>query len=108
MKNQPIDMRGLGLLSLLYFFEQKIIRNTKAGRKQLAEFLFHTTSSYIDLTFEQYVALAATIIETFRPGSGKVKIAEYFNWETGQTEMVEYGDNLKIMTELYRNNFIVG
>lgn len=89
-KNQPIDMRGLGLLSLLYFFEQKIMRNTKAGRKQLAEFLFHATSSYIDLPQEQYVTLAATIIETFRPGSGKVKTAEFFNWETGEMETVAY------------------
>lgn len=89
-QNQLIDMRGLGLLTLLYFFEQKIMRNAKAGRKQLAEFLFHATSPYIDLTLEQYVALAGTIIETFRPGSGKVKTAEFFNWETGQNETVAY------------------
>lgn len=89
-QNQPIDMRSLGILTLLYFFEQKIMRNTKAGRKQLAEFLYHVTSHYIDMTLEQYVTLAGTIIETFRPGSGKVKTAEFFNWETGQNATVAY------------------
>ena len=89
-KNQPIDMRGLGLLTLLYFFEQKIMRNIKVGTKQLAEFLYEATNTYIDLPQEQYGTLARTIIETFRPGSGKVKTAEFFNWEYGQTETVAY------------------
>ena len=89
-KNQPIDMRGLGLLTLLYFFEQKIMRNVKVGTKQLAEFLYEATNTYIDLPQEQYSLLARTIIETFRPGSGKVKTAEFFNWEYGQTETVAY------------------
>ncbi|MCZ8533336.1 replicative DNA helicase [Psychrobacillus psychrodurans] len=89
-QNQPIDMRGLGLLTLLYFFEQKIMRNTKAGKKQLAQFLFQTTSEHVSVTLEQYNVLAGTIIETFRPGSGKVRTAEFFNWETGQNEIVAY------------------
>lgn len=89
-KNQPIDMRGLGLLTLLYFFEQKIMRNVKVGTKQLAEFLYEATNKYIDLPQEQYSPLARTLIEMFRPGSGKVKTAEFFNWEFGQTETVAY------------------
>lgn len=89
-QNRPIDMRGLGLLTLLYFFEQKIMRNLKAGRKQLAEFLYEATNEYIDLTLDQFNSLASTIIETFRPGSGKVKTAEFFNWDTGETETVGY------------------
>ena len=36
-QNELIDMRGLGLLTLVFFFEQKIMRNVKVGRKQLAE-----------------------------------------------------------------------
>ena len=47
-KNQPIDMRGLGLLTLLYFFEQKIMRNVKVGTKQLAEFLYEATNKHFD------------------------------------------------------------
>ena len=34
-----IDMKGLGLLTLLFFFEQKLIRNNKIGVKELAYFL---------------------------------------------------------------------
>lgn len=85
-----IDMRGLGLLTLLFFFEQKIIRNSKAGRKQLAEFLYVATNEFIDLPLEQFYQLAGTIIETFRPGSGKIKTAEFFNWSTEKTETVGY------------------
>ncbi|MGN7479554.1 replicative DNA helicase [Solibacillus silvestris] len=89
-KNHPIDMRGLGLLTLLYFFEQKIMRNIKVGRKQLSEFLYGATHAYIDLSLEQFHSLASTLIEAFRPGSGKVKTAEFFNWQTGQLQTVSY------------------
>lgn len=89
-KQQPIDMRGLGLLALMYFFEQKMIRNTKAGRKQLAEFLYNATHQYIEFTLEDFSNLANTIIETFRPGNGKVKSAEFFNVETGVQQAVSY------------------
>lgn len=53
-QNRPIDMRGLGILTLIYFFEQKIMRNIKVGRKQLAEFLYDATNQYIDLSLEQF------------------------------------------------------
>lgn len=89
-QNHTIDMRSLGLLTLLYFFEQKIMRHVKVGKKQLAEFLYHATNAHIDITQEEYEALARTIIETFRPGAGKIKTAEFFNWETGQIETVAY------------------
>lgn len=89
-QQQPIDMRGLGLLTLLYFFEQKIMRNTKAGRRQLADFLYNSTQAYLDLTLDEYIGLAGIIIETFRPGNGKVKSAEFFNFDTGQQQEVSY------------------
>lgn len=89
-QNRPIDMRGLGMLTLLYFFEQKIMRNLKAGRKHLAEFLYAATNEYIDMTLDQFNSLAGTLIEAFRPGSGKIKTADYFNWATGETETVGY------------------
>lgn len=89
-QQRSIDMRGLGLLTLLYFFEQKIMRNTKVGRRQLSEFLYEATSAHIELSLEQFHSLTATLIEAFRPGSGKVKTAEFFNWQTGQLETVSY------------------
>lgn len=89
-QNRQIDMRGLGLLTLLYFFEQKIMRNLKSGRRQLAEFLYDAAGTHIDLTLDQFTSLAGTIIEVFRPGSGKIKTEEYFNWATGKTEVVGY------------------
>lgn len=89
-QNRSVDMRGLGLLTLLYFFEQKIMRNVKAGRKQLAEFLYAATNEHIDLPLEQFNNLAGILIEAFRPGGGKIKTADYFNWATGKIETVGY------------------
>ena len=89
-QNELIDMRGLGLLTLVFFFEQKIMRNVKVGRKQLAEFLYEATGEQLNLTLNQYMQLASIIIETFRPGGGKIKTAEFYNWESRTVETVGY------------------
>lgn len=88
-QGNPIDMKGLGLLTLLFFFEQKIIRNNKVGRKDLANFLEKVTGHVYTLG-EQSEGIASTIIETFRPTDGKKRSYLFYNWETGQEETLEY------------------
>jgi hypothetical protein len=39
LNGTSVDMMELGLLSLLFFFEQKLMRNQRAGVKDLATFL---------------------------------------------------------------------
>lgn len=85
-----IDIKGLGLLSLLFFFDQKLMRQYKTGVKQLAQFLKKLTESRYRLENEEYERLARMIIQTFRPTTGKKRSYRFFNWETGQEETIEY------------------
>ena len=67
-----------------------LIRNKKAGVLQLAEFLSELTQKEYDLNFEEYIKLAREIIQEFRPPSGKRNYREFFNWETGEEEIIQY------------------
>ncbi|ALC91527.1 replicative DNA helicase [Bacillus sp. FJAT-18017] len=88
--DEPIDMKGLGLLSLLFFFEQKIIRSTKAGTKDLALFLQQLTARQYTLDFQACEEIASSIILTFRPTSGKKRSYSFFDWELSREEDLEY------------------
>lgn len=85
-----IDMKGLGLLTLLFFFEQKLIRQYKTGAKQLAVFLKQLTEWQYRLDDANYERIARMIIQTFRPTSGKKRSYSFFNWEINQAEVIEY------------------
>ncbi len=85
-----IDMKGLGLLTLLFFFEQKLIRNNKIGVKELAYFLKDATKQVYVLKDETYEQLARTLIQTFRPTTGKKRSYTFFDWETKSEQNIEY------------------
>lgn len=83
-----LDMMELGLLALLFFFEQKLMRNTKAGVKQLARFLLQAIDGRFRLDQDDAEELARSIVQTFRPASGKKRSFSFFNWETRREETV--------------------
>jgi sulfur relay (sulfurtransferase) DsrC/TusE family protein len=85
-----IDIKGLGLLTLLFFFEQKLMRHYKTGTKQLATFLKKLTESQYRLDESDYERIARTIIQTFRPTTGRKRSYSFFNWEVNQDEWIEY------------------
>lgn len=87
-QNKPIDFMELGLLTLLYFFEQKLMRNNKAGVKDLAEFLLKVTGIFIDLDEAGFEDLARQIAQVFRPTTGKKRDFTFMNWESGQSEHI--------------------
>ncbi|MDR6553036.1 replicative DNA helicase [Paenibacillus qinlingensis] len=87
-QNKPIDFMELGLLTLLYFFEQKLMRNNKAGVKDLAEFLLKVTGVFIDLDEAGFEDLARQITQVFRPTTGKKRDFTFMNWESGQKEHI--------------------
>lgn len=78
---QPIDMMELGMLTLLFFFEQKLARNAKAGVKDLALYLLRIMDGRLQVDIAQSEALARDIISVFRPASGKKREFTFFNWE---------------------------
>lgn len=87
-EGRSIDLKGLGLLTLLYFFEQKLVRNQKAGVKELAAFLKEVTMQYVSLHEKGFEDLARMIIQTFRPA--KKRETTFFNWETKQQETINF------------------
>lgn len=106
-KNQPIDFMELGLLTLLFFFEQKLLRNGKAGVKDLANYLMSVTQGVYDLSEEEIREMSRQILQVFRPASGKKREFSYYNWETKQTEQVyisiikAHAFDLKTNTQYY-------
>ncbi|MCM3439411.1 replicative DNA helicase [Metabacillus halosaccharovorans] len=89
-QGEPIDMKGLGLLTLLFFFEQKIIRNQKVGMKDLAKFLQKLTERQYILDGPAVEEIASAIIQTFRPTTGKKRTYPFFDWETYEKGQLDY------------------
>lgn len=89
-EGRSIDYYGLGLLSLLFFFENMLVRNKKAGALELTQFLSKLTQDQLDLSFDDYMKLSREIIQIFRPSSGKRNSREFYNWETGKEEIIQY------------------
>jgi hypothetical protein len=87
---KPIDFYSLGLLTLLFFFENMLMRNKKTGVRELADFLYSLNKGEIDLGKQEFEALARTIIDTFRPAGGKRNFKVFYNWETRREEKIEY------------------
>ncbi|SFM10164.1 replicative DNA helicase [Salibacterium qingdaonense] len=85
-----VDMKGLGLLTLLFFFEEKLMRSSRTGEKDLAHFLKRTADASYRFSEEGWQKLARSLIQTFRPADGKKKVYTFFNWETEQNDSVEY------------------
>lgn len=88
--NNDIDYFSFGLLSLLFFFENMLIRNRKTGVKELADFLQRLSAEKVDLDPLGFEKVARTIIETFRPPTGKRNSKVFYNWETRKEEQVQY------------------
>ncbi|HHV16238.1 MAG TPA: DUF342 domain-containing protein [Gelria sp.] len=86
---RPIDYYGLGMLMLLFFFEQMLMRK-KAGARELARYYSGLVGNELLLDAQEYENLARTIINTFRPPGGKRCTHVFYNWETGKTEEVSY------------------
>ncbi|KHD84367.1 hypothetical protein [Heyndrickxia ginsengihumi] len=87
---QPIDYFGYGLLTLLFFFENMLIRNKKTSIQDLAKYLYELNRGEYSLSLEGYEKVARAVVEAFRPPSGKRNEKTYYNWETREHETVHY------------------
>lgn len=85
-----IDMQGLGLLTLLFFFEHKLLRSNRAGKLELEYYLQHLTAGKYEFSAKQGEGLATKLIEAFRPPGGKRKEVEFYNWEQGTNETITF------------------
>lgn len=87
---KPLDYEGIGLLCLLYFFEQKLIRNPKAGVQEFASYLMNKASSVYSFPSDKWEQISRTVINEFRPPSGKKFTVPYFNWESLADESLTF------------------
>ncbi|WP_416149862.1 replicative DNA helicase [Salipaludibacillus sp. HK11] len=87
---KSIDMKGLGLLALLFFFEQKLMRAHKTSIHELSYFLAQSTVETYEYKDKQLNDLARQILYTFRPQSGLKRSAMFFNWETKREETLTF------------------
>jgi hypothetical protein len=83
-----IEMMELGLLSLLFFFEQKLLRNPRAGVKDLALFLQTVTAERLHSNEDGYEELARAVIQVFRPATGRKRAFSFYNWETQEPSTI--------------------
>lgn len=88
--NVSIDMHGLGLITLLFFFEHKLLRNNKVGSVELAKYIHQLTEEKYVLAAGQVDSLAKELIEAFRPPDGRKRFYQFYNWETKQDEVIRY------------------
>lgn len=106
-KGQDIPYYELGMLTLLFFFENMIMRNKTCGVKELALFLQEVCHEKIILDYVGFESLAREIIEVYRPSNGKRGSRTFYNWETQQEETVYYSilkaarSDLKSNTQYY-------
>lgn len=85
---QPIEMMELGLLTLLFFFEQKLMRYAKVGVKDLASYLYRVAAGKYRVELVEWEELSRTIIQVFRPASGKKREFMFFNWGDREQQTV--------------------
>lgn len=88
--DKPIDMRGLGMLMLLFFYERRLSRAYKTSRKDVSQFLFMITADVYEISREQMTEITNELIEVFRPQDGRKRIYTFFNWETKKLDEIEY------------------
>lgn len=87
-QGNSLDMMEFGMLALLFFFEQKLIRNHRAGARDLAKYLHTVTHAKFQLDLNQYEDCSRSIIQVFRPASGRKRAFTFYNWERGEQEVI--------------------
>lgn len=89
-EGKEVDMKSLGLFTILFFFEMKLMRETKTGTVELIQFLQKMITPTYILEEKQIEDIARTIMSSFRPGTGKKRIHTFYNWETSQTDEIDF------------------
>lgn len=87
---REIDMRMLGLFTLLYFFEMKLMRENRIGMEEAAHYLRKIVQQRYQVSDERVIELVLQVKEVFRPAKGLYKAYPFFNWETNEEEEITF------------------
>lgn len=105
--NEDVDMRGLGMLTLLFFFERRLSRAYETSRQHVTDFLLKMTHDTYDISLTQMEKITNDIMEVFRPADGKKRRYVFYNWETKEHDEILYtiikdnGFDAKTSTQFY-------
>lgn len=80
----------LGLMTLLFFFEQMLDGKKTAGIRELAGFLQDQTYGSLFETFSDYEKLAREIINIFRPSTGRRNEEPFYDWPGRKPGSAQY------------------
>lgn len=76
-----ISCMELGLMALLYFFEEMLNGKKKTGIKGLTLFLQQQTRGTLFASQKEYEKLARDIVAAFRPPTGRRNEEAFYDWE---------------------------
>lgn len=105
--NRDVDMRGLGMLTLLFFFERRLSRAYQTSRQDVTHFLLNMTQDTYEISPSQMEKITNDVMEVFRPVDGKKRRYEFYNWETKEQDEIMYtiikdnGFDAKTSTQFY-------
>ena len=86
-----VSCMGVGLLTLLFFFEHMISHHRKkSGVKELANFLREMCGEHLELDTAGFEKLARDIVQVYRPATGQRSEKTFFNWHTQEADRVQY------------------
>ena len=80
----------LGLMTLLFFFEQMLDGKKEAGIRNLSVFLADQTKGLLFDDAKGYEQLARDIVAVFRPPTGKRNEEVFFDWDQGKEVQARY------------------
>lgn len=103
LKGTAIDMFEMGLITLLFFFESRLTRNKETGVEELSAFLHNILNQRYDLNHNDYFIYARTMIETFRPPSGKRLQKVFYDFEGQQETTVSYSILKAGQSDIHKN-----
>lgn len=86
---KQIAMMELGLLTLLFFFEKKLLRSRKTSTKDYIQFLSETVARHYVLEQTEVDELGRKILHVFRPANGRKREMPFYNLGSGQDEFLE-------------------
>lgn len=88
LSDKKMDMYGIGLMVLLFFYECKLIRKREVGLEEVTEFLQKSIGDQYEVDGKLCESIGLEIIRTYRPASGKRLSKAFFNWETKKEDVV--------------------
>lgn len=84
LDGKPVAMMELGMLTLLFFFEKKLLRSRKTSAREHEAFLAEATREVYRLESSDIKEIVSRIIRVFRPADGLGYKFTFFDLNNGQ------------------------